>query len=256
MIKPIAPTSLIAALFALLAITQPLSAQTTQLRENVNQWKKSIEHENKFGPNGKYFFSGVYGIALIAGRPASDSLQLKSDELSNQLFIGYRGKLKLTEYVALGGDLLYFRQAFKLLQSETHNVLSPGKSNAMQRLTLHDLTAGIHLRLNFGKRGDYLGKYIDLGGEMHTVFWHRLLTKNYTDPTQNNGGKIEKVIQSQLNYIRTFQEFAVVRIGWSAISISARYRLNGMFRPSNAIHGGVALPELPRFSIALEFLSL
>lgn len=179
-------------------------------------------------------------------------MAIRNSLSSHQMYIGSRYKWKLTEHFALGADLSYMRHAFRIKQDSSTNLFSLGQLNNKQRLAFHNVALGLHLRINFNKRGDYLGKYLDLGAESQYVVGERMFTRNNVDPTLNGGASTIRLNQSKLDYTKDLQHFAVVRLGWSKLLLSARYRISDIFSASGNINGGVQLPELPRFSIGLE----
>jgi len=239
------------AILFLVVVNLQTNAQNTVLKKNVAKQNERNERALE-SPNGKFFTSTFYGVSFILPVMENDSMAIRNNLSSHQLYFGSRYKLKLNEYFALGADLLYMRHAFRIKQDSSTNLLSLGQLNNKQRLAFHNLGLGIHLRINFNKRGDYLGKYLDLGAESQYVIGERLFTRNNVDPNLNGGASTIRLNQSKLDYTESLQHFVVVRLGWSKILLSARYRISDIFIASGNINGGSQLPELPRFSIGLE----
>jgi hypothetical protein len=241
------------ALFAWLVCAPfAMHAQRTLLQRDV---KKQVERNDNgnFGPNDRFYQSGVFGLSWTMPINTNDSLGVTNSLQSNQITCGNRYKLKLNEYFALGADIVYMRQGFRIKQ-DSINLLSPGHIHKKQRLAFHNLAVGGHLRINFQKRGDYLGSYVDLGAELHWVMAERLLTVDTVDPALNQGAKLLRVNKGQLDFTRDIQHYAVARFGLNKILLSARYRFSDIFSASENINGGNLLPELPRLSIGLEMV--
>lgn len=234
---------------------------TGKIHGQTTVFEKDVIHQNSrnekpiWGPNSRYFRSSFYGMSFILPVMESDSMAIQRKANSHQMYLGSRYKLKLSEHFALGGDVMYMRQAFRIRQDSTKNLLSIGSENDKQRLAFHSFALGLHLRINFDKRGNYLGKYIDMGVEGHYLFSQRDFVKNRVEASQSSGAQDVRTTYAKLDYIQRWQEFAVVRIGWSRFVLSARYRFSDVFKPSNHIHQGIKLPELPRWSVGLELLN-
>jgi hypothetical protein len=230
-----------------------VSAQEPLLKRNVQKQMKRND-KTEFGPNGRFYQSALLGFSWTMPINLSDSLGVTNSLHSNQITFGNRYKLKLNEYFALGLDLNYMRQGFRIRQDSTTNLLSPGHIHKKQRLAFHNLAMGGHLRINFQKRGDYLGSYVDLGAELHWVVAERLHTVDSVDPALHQGAKLLRVAKGQLDFTRDIQHYAVARFGLNKIILSARYRFSDIFNASENINGGKLLPELPRLSIGLEIV--
>lgn len=244
---------LILALCALLAIQLAVSAQKTLLHKDV---LKQNERNTKpdYGPNGNWYLTNVMGFSMTLPMNESDSLGIRNSVSSNQLYYGVRYKGKINEYFSAGFDMFYMRQGFRIKQDSARNLLSLGHENNKQRLAFHNIGLSAYARINFDKRGNYLGKYIDFAGELHYVVGERMFTKNHVDPALNNGASMMKTNASKLDYTRNIQQYGVVRFGWSHVVLSARYRITDLFNASQNINAGMKLPELPRLSIGLEIL--
>lgn len=240
-----------AVLIALLLSIYQIQAQETLLKKDVR--KQTLRNEKPdFGPNGTNYFTNVLGYSFILPLHESDSLRTRNS--SGQVIWAMRYKRKLNEYFSLGYDMLYMYQTFRIKQDSAMNLLSPGFENNKQRLSSHNIGIGVYARINFDRRGNYLGKYIDLAGELHYVVGERLFTKNNVDPSTNAGASRVKTNASRLDYTRNIQQYAVARLGWSHVVLSARYRVSDLFNASQNINAGMKLPELSRLSIGLEIL--
>jgi opacity protein-like surface antigen len=229
-----------------------IHSQTTLLQRDVRKQMERNQQDD-FGPNSKFFQSGVLGFAWTMPINTNDSLEVTNDINSNQLVFGNRYKLKLNEYFALGMDIVYMRQGFSIRQGNT-NLLSPEHIHKKQRLAFHNLAVGGHVRINFQKRGDYLGSYVDLGAELHWVMAERHFTLDKVDPSQHQGAEKIRIQSSHLDFTRDIQHYAVARFGVNTIIASARYRFSDIFNASENINNGMKLPELPRFSIGVEIV--
>jgi len=239
--------------FTLLTMQLVTNAQKTLLRKDVLKQNERNEKPD-FGPNGNWYLTNVMGFSMTLPINESDSLGIRNSASSNQLYYGVRYKGKINEYFSAGFDMFYMRQGFRIKQDSARNLLSLGHENNKQRLAFHNIGVSAFARINFDKRGNYLGKYIDFAGELQYVVGERLFTKNHADPALNNGASMIRTNASKLDYTRNIQQYGVVRFGWSHVVLSARYRISDLFNASQNIHAGIKLPELPRLSIGIEIL--
>ena len=94
------------------------------------------------------------------GKAEGDILEINSWK-SSYFDFGFRYKLRLFEYNAVGFQISYDRYSFRL-KYEDNNLL-PIVIHDKDRLITNNLGLGVFDRINFGKRGDFLGNYLDIG---------------------------------------------------------------------------------------------
>jgi len=225
--------------------------QQPVLEKNVREQLK--RNDDNWGPNTQHFLSGQLGYGIILPINTNDSMAIRDNQSSNHWHLGWRYKLKLNNTFALGMDVQYQRQQFRIKQNKTLSIFSEGVEYDKQRLIFNAAGLGTYLRLNFGKRGNRLGHYLDVAGEMNYVFASRLKSQKKVDATQNNGSEKVTLIQSDLNYTRSIQSFAVIRSGWDKIAIFAKYRFSDIFIRSNDFYQNQPIPELPIITVGIEF---
>ena len=208
--------------------------------------------DNEYGPNTRHFFSTFVSYGVIMPVNESDSVAVRENGSSNVFSGGWRYKRRLAEHFGIGLDVLYMHQSFRIKQDADKNIFSPGFQNDLQKLSFNTIGLGSYARLNIGKRGNTIGKYIDLGGDAHYVFSDRLLTKNTVSPSTNNGAHQAKTSLQKLDYVAPAQLFILARIGYNGIALAGRYRFSDIFKTSGDFYGGQKLPELPRIMVSLE----
>lgn len=220
------------------------------LQKNVREQLK--RNEDEWGPNTKQFVSSHVGFGIILPINTNDSMAIRENQSSTHWHLGWRYKLKLNNTFSLGLDLQYQRQQYRIKQDEKIGIFSDGVEYDKQKLIFNAAGAGAYLRINFGKRGNRLGRFVDLAGEMNYVFAERLRSQKRVDATTNNGSEKVTLIQSNLNYTRSIQSFAVLRSGWERIAIFAKYRISDMFTRSKDFYQNQSIPELPLITIGIE----
>ena len=99
------------------------------------------------------------------------------------------------------------------------------------------------MRFNYGRRGNQLGKYIDLGGYGNIVFDHTHFTKN-----KKADGSTIRSRTTGLNYYQLLNYGLSARVGFNKFVLFGQYRMSNMF------YGDKNLPELPRILAGLQFV--
>lgn len=216
-----------------------VSSQTVIFEQQVD----TASNRPKWGQNCRHFLHAYINIGNIAARSEKGASVIYPGSLATGF--GLRYKLKLTSWYALvaetemNGSRVYLKQnQGKLLPDNTRH-------DAEYYLFK---TAGLSImqRLNVGRRGDIIGKYIELGiyatGEIQTR--HVMVDKN-----MNAGASRTKTINLNPSYISTFNYGIAGRAGFNWFSVFARYRLSDRFTTLS----GNTLPEIPRLTIGVDF---
>ena len=111
---------------------------------------------------------------------------------------------------------------------------------------VQNLNLGIYQRINFNRRGNMVGKYLDLGGFGAWNFArnHVYSRKGFSTETFN----WVEINERGIDYIENFQYGLEARLGTNRYALTCRYRLNDLIKKENAMNLG----ELPRLSLGLE----
>ncbi len=240
-------------IFLVTCMSFSVKAQKTVLNRNVERQLERM-NDTVWGPNASHFICRTFGFGLVSRIQQNDSMAIKPGFSSIWANVGLKYKKKLNETFALGLEGMLAVQQYKIVQGEK-NLLSPELNNDKQLLGLYSAGLGGYLRINFGNRGNRIGRYFDLGGDLHYLYYTRMFTKNDVDPTSNGGASHEKLTQSKLDYVSKAQYFGYFKFGINKIAFFARYRFSDIFTQSNNIHNGMILPQLPPLCIGLEILA-
>jgi hypothetical protein len=233
-----------------LCTTLVVKAQKTLINRDVGRQLQRM-NDTIWGPNASHFISRTFGLGWASRIQQNDSLAIKPGFSSIWVSFGLKYKKKLNETFAVGLDGLAALQQFKIVQGEK-NLLSPGLNNDKQLLGLYSFGVGGYLRINFGKRGNRIGRYFDLGGDLHYLYFTRMFTQNDVDPALNGGASHEKLIRSKLDYVSKAQYFGYFKFGINKIAFFGRYRFSDIFTASKNINNGAILPQLPPLCIGIE----
>ena len=226
-------------MMAALLIGAPVALRAQQVLVQANVADDTVK--TKFGPNRRWFGHGYVALGLVAG-PAETGAKLRYGLFSAEARLGGRLKLRLSPTVALCGDLAYAYLRYELAQEAGKLVPAPAL-HQRESLALHQLATELALRLNYGRRGNVVGSYLDLlaGGSWAAG------TRHITEDVPAPGIGAAETTESGLPYLRRFGGSAGVRLGFDRYALVARYRLSPAFASSYA-----AWPELPRWVVGLE----
>jgi len=218
--------------------------QTVLLEQDVN----ADTIPKMVGPNLKHFSHFYFGYGFVLGADA-DGSKIKYGSSSDFVY-GYRYKRKLSEFYAVGFDLFYHSTAFHLKQDSTkalpNNILHDDKGEK-EKLTFHNFSLGLYNRFNFGKRGNYIGNFLDLGARVDWPFSVVHFTKDIYDIANINNGGVVKTKTTRLVYTEPIYYNAFARLGFNKFVITASYRLSDLFKKEYDLY-----PELPVLIMGVE----
>lgn len=190
------------------------------------------------GPNrtnfGHFYLS--YGVPIADVHTGADIYIGRSFDFD----FGYRYKRKLSRHYALGFEVFYKVQDFNLKQ-DSGKIVPDTILHDKERLRFNNLGIGIYNRFNFGKRGDVVGNFIDIG--VYGSWAYRLA--NITKDELPNGNKVRTKI-TKLDYYEPINYGVVARIGFNRYVFYGTYRLSNLFKASSNY------PELPFISAGIQ----
>jgi hypothetical protein len=224
----------------LLVLTAGFRVQAQQVLVEANVADDTIK--TTFGPNRRYF-GHVYGsYGLLAGASGGSGARLRYGLGSVEAQLGGRLKRRLSQTLALNLDVRYAYQQFSLAQNAQKTVPTP-MLHKSESLSLHHLQSELSLRLNAGRRGNVVGRYLDLlayGGWVAG-------TSHTTEDEPSPGITSVETTESGLPYLRRWTGGVGARLGSDRYALVTRYRLSSVFRSAYP-----AFPELPRWVVGVE----
>ena len=221
-----------------------LSAQDIVLDKNVDK-----QYKDEKGPNTKHYGHFYEGIAFpVPYKNVSGAKVIPGR--SFELELGYRYKLKLLSFYAVGFDVTnrWVRYGIEpeeaIVPDIAANPLSQAKQVNRLFLGITSLGAEAYNRINIGKRGNYLGNYLDFGIREEWNYGRKLILREIA----SNGNYYEKsrAVQRNLNFIEKFSTLVTARIGINKVSIYGNYRV------SDLISSGYSTPELPPLTTGIQ----
>ena len=221
-------------LIAFLLITTQAFAQEILLEQDVTA--DSVRPSR--GPNLKNFTHFYAGL----GFPVFTNEEVTYTEFgtSTDVNFGLRYKRKFTNTLAAGADLCVAASSYKIKQDNMKSVPDT-IANEKEKIRIGVVSPSVFLRLNIGKRGNYVGNFLDLGAYGGWNIRKMHITVNHNDLDERI-----RVQTSHLDYVETFTYGLLARAGINRYVVTARYRISDIFKPS------YSFPELPRLTVGVE----
>jgi hypothetical protein len=219
--------------------------QTVLLEEKVsaNDFKKPTE-----GPNFRHFGHLFIGLGFYI--PQGKDLEIETKPGSTTSFeFGWRYKLKLTNWFAMGTGINYVNDIFNLKQVET-KVVPLDTLHSKERIRFNNIGSEFYVRLNFGKRGNIIGKFIDLGVYANWAFAINHMYQDKYDSQLPYQAGSQRVILYHLKYVERFNYGLKARIGVNRYILTASYRLSELL--DSEYREQVGNYFFPKLSIGLE----
>ncbi|MCB9245869.1 MAG: hypothetical protein H6606_05510 [Flavobacteriales bacterium] len=206
-----------------------LQAQNVLMEQDVNADTVIPD----FGKNRKHFVSTFYDLGFILGQSSggSDSVPAPSVMAGSSwnLRYGVNYKFKVSNFYSLLLQGSYQRSAYHFKTEEP--VLS-------SKLVTNDLAAEFSNRFNFGRRGDILGYYLELGASASYTFMNK--SKVEEEAPDNAGFDRLKTSMHGLDYIEALAYYGHARIGLNRFVLFGDYRLTDKLKSA----AGYQLPPL------------
>jgi hypothetical protein len=218
----------------LLSISLGAFAQDILLQQNV----KADTIRPTRGPNLRNFTQGYVGIGFPMY--TNEALNYTKRGTSIAFDFGLRYKRRITNYLAAGLDLGINTASYKIKQKSPKTVPDT-VINDKEKIQISSLLSSGYVRINVGRRGNYIGNYLDLGAYGGWNFQKKHKTTN-----ENKDGEKVRESTTRLKYVETLSYGLLARIGISRFALTAQYRLSDIFNSS------YEMPELPRLIVGVE----
>lgn len=222
-------------LIALLTVVAMASGQRVVIIEDVREQRD----ERDYGMNRRHYthsWLSLQFVTPVASEAGADLLYGRSRSME----FGYRYKLRFSDVFSAGGDLALRRTAFQLRQNGDKMV--PGiETFDREKLVFLHLGAGLYQRVNVGVRGDYIGRFLDVGAYGGWNFHTRHVTHH-----ESEEGERIRTRRSGLDYPAALEYGLMARVGFGNFVLKGKYRMSDIFKDE------AELPELPRLFIGME----
>lgn len=221
------------------------SAQKVLLEENV---KEDITKILK-GPNLKHFHHAFIDFELIAGQSEDEGADIIPFR-SKTLTFGYRYKYKVLRFYSVGFSINLENMIFALKQDSLSKLVPNSTVHDKENLVFNNIGAEIYNRVNFGKRGNQVGTFLDIGVYGNWSFTAKHYTVDDLDATNSSKAGLVEITNKELNYVETVHYGIRWRFGINRFMVSASYRLSNLF--NEKYHDELVEVELPKLTIGLQ----
>lgn len=235
-----------------LLLSIPTAAQTVLFEENV---KDTYPKERLRGPNKRHYTHWYVDYGFFVSETESQMGLGGADiryGLSHTFDLGYRYKLRLTNWLAFGANLSYQYLSYHIKQNDNKTFPRPVYSSLSvsqydkERLQLNLFSFEIYERLNFGKRGNTVGTFWDVGLYVAYMVRDKHFIQDDHLANQPQYVSVTRIQHLDLDFTEEFYYGLRTRIGRNRYVLSAQYRLSDMFSDD------LLDLELPRLSIGLQ----
>ena len=207
-------------------------------RTIVSQNVEKDTQEKTYGKNLKnyfHFYMG-YGSLVLQSESGSEVILPSSGEFE----FGLRYEKSLNRHFNLGFNVAYRNRGFKLAQVDS-KTFPNSTMHDYEKLKFYEADFSVYERINFGKIGNDIGKFWDLGAYADVP----VLVTHTTTNTMDNGNKVITQLRG-LNYINSYNYGVETRFGIKRYVLWGRYRLSDQFTADS----GYA--EMGRLSVGLQ----
>lgn len=221
-----------------------LSAQRVLLEERVD-----TTHEiPKFGPNRMWFTYPLVKIGVFTPPYEKGGV---TNFWSTSLSYEIRTKLKLLKWNALVFDLGYRCDRFIINQDDTSYLPTYSGRHKRERLSTQNVTLTVCDRINFGRRGNIQGIYLDFGVYSdYVVRSAHVAVDEYYDSNSSvaTHGKV-RVKTTHLQFINRLNYGLTARFGWEWGSAFAMYRVSDLIIDDLPDSN---YPDMPFITVGIE----
>lgn len=233
----------------LLVFCLVFSAQLSAQRMIVQESPDTSGEIPSFGPNRAIFYYPLIKIGAFV--PIYDQgiyLNPWCSSMSYEL----RTKAKICKWNALVLDIGYRCDRFSIKENVDHTIPFFGGNSKRSRLSSHNVTFALCDRINFGRRANIQGIYLDFGFFGDYVFRSSHLTVyEYYDSNSIAGDHVKsKVRATKLPYINKLNYGLTARFGWEWGSFYGMYRMTDLIMDPDIF---TPWPDVPKLVVGLEW---
>jgi len=208
------------------------NAQTVMLEQDVN----ADTLVPKSGKNRQNYSGSFFDLGFSVGDATGDSATSVLMGKSWSFKYGQYYKLRVNNFYSILGQVAYKRSAYYF------EVQDPMVSN---KLVMNNVMGEFSNRFNFGKRGDFIGYYLELGASADYAFMTKMKTTSETTSDIKTHSK-EKHSFHGLESIEPLSYNAHARIGFNKFVIYGDYRLTDRIKTDQNY-------QLPPLTVGLRF---
>lgn len=188
---------------------------------------EGLYDEPTVGKNRRYFSHNYLSYGAFIQTGASEGLKT-NPWVSYQVQYGIRQKLKLSGFYAMGLDISVRWDRYRIVQDETNSFPDP-VTHKKEVFGQNSLKGEYFNRFNFDvKRGDHIGKYLDLGIWGSWIFSSKHIHWDEFE-TPVNGASRSRTTLRGLDYFEPWQWGLGARLGFNRYVVFGSYRMSSIF---------------------------
>jgi hypothetical protein len=182
----------------------------------------------KFGPNRLFFATFYSHLGFMPGPQVYGS---QTNWWSSSLGYGVRMKLKLFYWNSLVMDVIYRYDRYSIRQNTPKLAPLTTESHVRERISLNNFSIAFCDRINFKRRGNVLGHWLDFGVYADKVFrsTNVFVDEHYDSNSPSGYNHKVKTKLSRLPYIEQINYGFTARWGGDFNSFFVQYRVNDLF---------------------------
>lgn len=196
------------------------------------------------GPGSRYFSHFYMGTGFVAAQSHIAEIPVRYF-FSRYTAAGWRNKFKAGRHFAFGLETEYIKTVYDIKQEEG-KVFPNEILHKQEMLVLNQAGPGVFLRIQPGKRGDYMGNFLDLGGKACILLQGKLVVKDHEVPDEYRAQR-SRTVYKRLQYLEPLSYGFFVRAGINRVALVADCRLSGLFKKEFD-----EFPEMPQWSFGLQ----
>ncbi len=199
------------------------NAQTKLLEKEVPE---SLD-QGTWGANLRHYGHFFIGIGVL---PEFDGSKVYNNFVSSNMKFGYRYKFKVCNFYALGAEANVGRLSYRLKEEQyTYKWSDALLIEEWDSQVIRFMTVGgsVYQRINFDRRGNFLGKYLDLGVSANYIYSTRNIY-TYT-PGDGSASKV-KVKEKGIASVQNDYWGVFARIGSNKLALTFDYRMSEIMK--------------------------
>lgn len=170
---------------------------------------------------------------------------------NSSVSVEFRTKAKICRWNALVLDIGYRCDRFVIEEDTAQVIPFLGLDHKRERISCHNVTFSLCDRINFGRRGNILGIYLDYGFYGDYIFRSSHLTVDeYYDSNSISGRHVKmKARSTRLAYINQLNYGLTARFGWEWGSVFGMYRMTDLILDPSPFD---PWPDMPKLVVGVE----
>lgn len=226
-----------------------LSVQLSAQRILVDESPDTTGEIPKFGPNRAIFY---YPLMKVGGFAPVLEEGMYLNPWCTTISYELRTKAKICKWNAVVLDIGYRCDRFSIKENADHTIPFFGGNSKRSRLSSHNVTFSLCDRINFGRRANIQGIYLDFGFYGDYVFRSSHMTVyEYYDSNSMSGDHMKiKTRATKLPYINQFNYGLTARFGWEWGSFFGMYRMTDLIVNADPL---TPWPDMPKLSFGVEW---